>query len=256
LENFHQWLAHYGNGGMKAELADILNLMGTARWNVKVRWQLYMAGLPPEQRPNCSETWMLIPNFWDHSELKRINDMAVRAGWTDLPFPYVRDLPADNGERFFSEYFQQQKSRSGLQDHPLNDLCPCPQCKTNLSTPRMHGTQNTTAATVTRARVIPATRVAPVTPRGAVMHQTHQQLPHLLPIMPLQHVFQRPPGDPFPWHTARLPWPIPNTRPKPQHQVCCIPYYNWTMQKGIVKGRPPHDHNVCPIWLDRKKNNT
>ena len=86
---------------MKAELADILNLMGTARWNVKVRWQLHMAGLPPEQRPNCSETWMLIPNFWDHSELKHINNMAVRAGWTDLPFPYVRDLPANNGEHFF-----------------------------------------------------------------------------------------------------------------------------------------------------------
>ena len=129
--------------------------------------------------------------------------MAVRAGWTDLPFPYVHDLPADNGECFFSEYFQQQKLCSDLQDHPLNDLCPCCECRTNLSTPCTQGpytTQNTTATTVAQARVVPATRVAPVMPCGVVMHQTHQLLPHVLPIMPLQHVLQRPPGDPFPWH--------------------------------------------------------
>ena len=43
LEGFHGELAHYGNGGMKPELADSLNLMGTARHNVRVRHKLLLA---------------------------------------------------------------------------------------------------------------------------------------------------------------------------------------------------------------------
>ena len=48
LESFHQVEAHMANSGMRASLADILSLRGTARFNVQIRERIQIDSLPKD----------------------------------------------------------------------------------------------------------------------------------------------------------------------------------------------------------------
>ena len=131
LEGFHHPLANFANTAMRASLCDNLNLIGTSRYNVKIRHRLVIAS-DPESRPNITAYWANYPAFTNHSELAYVNGLAEATGYPRQPFQHVRPLPEDNGERFFSEYLVQQRERAKkYTPSPLNDRCQCPSCGTN-----------------------------------------------------------------------------------------------------------------------------
>jgi hypothetical protein len=131
LEGFHDPLSNFANTAMRAPLADLLNLVGTSRYNVKIRHKIQLA-LELYQKPNVIEYWANSPDYFNHSELQYINDLADAAGYAEKPFKFVRPLPEDNGERFFMTYWIQQIQRN--KEYPgcnLNDRCYCPDCGRN-----------------------------------------------------------------------------------------------------------------------------
>jgi hypothetical protein len=76
--------------------------------------------------------WANHPSYYNHSELAYANELAEAAGYPEVPFPYVRPLPEDNGERFFSEYWAEEiERRSTYEGSALNDRCYCPKCGCN-----------------------------------------------------------------------------------------------------------------------------
>jgi hypothetical protein len=137
LEGFHHPLANFANTAMRPSLCDNLNLIGTSRYNVKIRHRIDMA-TDPLMRPNTTAYWANYPAYWNHSELAHVNLLAEATGYGITPFRNVRPLPEDNGEKFFSEYIVGQRERSAsFPSSPLNDRCQCPSCGTN-SVPLQH----------------------------------------------------------------------------------------------------------------------
>jgi len=129
LESFHDPLSNYANTATRRSLADALNLNGTARHNVNIRHRLALTSLPHEERPKVIAFWANSPSYYNHSMLGYINGLATAAGYSTLPFKSVRQISDDNGERFFSEYFIQEKSRAKTRPtSALNDLCHCVEC--------------------------------------------------------------------------------------------------------------------------------
>jgi len=112
LESFHDRFAHFANCGMRASLADNLNLAGTARYNMTIRHKRSMMvskGSQPQNPMSNPEYQKKIPAgfesvvpYFNHSELWHVNEIAATAG-CDIPFPHAEVLPEDNGERFFSD---------------------------------------------------------------------------------------------------------------------------------------------------------
>lgn len=49
LEGFHDPLANFGNTNMNESLCDLLNLAGTARYNVTIRHKISLRQQPPEK---------------------------------------------------------------------------------------------------------------------------------------------------------------------------------------------------------------
>jgi len=68
-----------------------------------------------------------VVSFFNHSELAHINKIAIKAGATKnfLPFTELEHLPADNGERFFSEYLSWMKETKPRYDILCRCLCKC-----------------------------------------------------------------------------------------------------------------------------------
>ena len=76
-------LTHFANSGMNVELADIINLQGTAKFNKKIRhghkeW--------PEELSSVPISWRNEPFFYNDSELQYVNSMAHTVGLS-IPFP-------------------------------------------------------------------------------------------------------------------------------------------------------------------------
>ena len=154
LEGFHHPLANFANTAMRASLCDNLNLIGTSRYNVKIRHRLVIAS-DPESRPNITAYWANYPAFTNHSELAYVNGLAEATGYPRQPFQHVRPLPEDNGERFFSEYLVEQRDRAKKYvANPLNDRCQCPSCGTN-SIPLWHESEPQENATSGRHVMTP-----------------------------------------------------------------------------------------------------
>ena len=126
LESFHLMLAHFGNCGMRTSLADNLNLTGTARHNLAIRHKYRLTTLTPGSRnkkiPAGFET---IVSFFNHSELAHVNAIAADAGISpqNVPFENVEPLPADNGERYFSEYITWLNKSKQQYDQQSRCLC-------------------------------------------------------------------------------------------------------------------------------------
>jgi len=127
LESFHLMLAHFGNCGMRASLADNLNLTGTARFNLAVRQKRTLIALTAENptRKKIPSAYESVVSFFNHSELAHINTIAIAAGVSpnNLPFTRVEPLQKDNGERFFSEYLKWMKDAKPRYDNLCRCLC-------------------------------------------------------------------------------------------------------------------------------------
>lgn len=112
LEGFHNPLSNFGNTNMRRGLADNLNLEGTSRYNVTIRHRLTESSIPSKEEADIPGYWRNYPSYFNHSELKYTNELARDAKYPKDPFKNVRPLPDDNGERFFSEYWIEEKKTS------------------------------------------------------------------------------------------------------------------------------------------------
>ena len=128
LESFHDNLANFANCGMRESLADNLNLQGTAHYNLTIRFKHRLLAMTLDERSLVPAGWECVVPYWNHTELRFINEMAVSSG-SQQQFQWVENLPEDTGERFFSEYLAQQSRRKlEIPKHPLNDRCQCCLC--------------------------------------------------------------------------------------------------------------------------------
>lgn len=126
LEKFHELLAHFGNTGMRAELADVLCLRGTAEWNVRCRWRQHVNN--GDLNSNLPQYLQELPPYFDHSMLHYLNESAKALSLT-RPFNFVTLIHEDNGERFFSRYFKEQAERNQLRlIDESSKLCKCAAC--------------------------------------------------------------------------------------------------------------------------------
>lgn len=196
LEVFHLLLAHFANNGMTAERCDILNLCGTARHNCRVRERIRVQGLSAEERKTILVNFQGQPRHYNHLELSMLNNLASEAGVTELSFLGLRELPADNGERFFSEYLYPQLERNTLLaarreaglDCPENDRCQCNSCAGN-SAPLPHQLSNSASCNNEHgADANIAAEAETVAPRRQVEVQRRppvvQRRPPVVPIEP------------------------------------------------------------------------
>jgi hypothetical protein len=131
LEGFHEPLGNFANSNMSANLADILNLIGTTRYNCNVRQKLSVINLSADERKRIPSHCLLVPEHYNHCELLIVNNNARLLG-LEPAFRNVRILPPDNGERFFSAYLLEQTARNlNITPHFNNDRCQCPSCGGN-----------------------------------------------------------------------------------------------------------------------------
>ena len=149
LESFHQVEAHMANSGMRASLADILSLRGTARFNVRIRERIRIDSLPRDIKERVPSWLRGIPAFYDHSLLEVLNKQAAAVG-ASCPFPFVRPTPRENnGELFLSEYFHAQVRRNReLTPSLFNNRCQCSSCEGN-PIPLPHEIESAAAAAAT-----------------------------------------------------------------------------------------------------------
>ena len=96
---------------MRMSLCDNLNLIGTARYNIKIRHKLRMVNKQFEDNDPITSLWANQPDSFNHSELMHIQALATDAGIQEELFPWLRPLPQDNGERFFGLYWIAEKER-------------------------------------------------------------------------------------------------------------------------------------------------
>jgi len=75
LESFHLMLAHFGNTGMRESLADNLNLTGTARYNLRIRFKLQLSKAGAVRR-NIPAGWETVLEYFNRTELQHINQLA------------------------------------------------------------------------------------------------------------------------------------------------------------------------------------
>ena len=224
LEAFHDRFAHFANSGMRNSLADNLNLMGTARYNLAIRYKRTLIvdnnnnktrRAPIIDRRTIPGAWEKVLPFHNHSELAYVNRMAAALNLPD-PFPYAEPLPKDNGERFFSEYLTIYKPATLPYDD--DDICICVDCNA--------APDNTTPILPPRKPPLPAA----VPPKQSASDVCLRQQPKQQRA-PMPTVFARPLV--FPSYYACLPIPPPFA-----HTTCCAKHQAWLARRV---GRPPHD---------------
>ena len=88
LEAFHLSLAHFGNTGMRDSLADNLNLTGTARHNLTIRYKLRLAAKTRDKRVRIPAAREAALPFFNHAELEFLNRLAQDAGLESQQFPF------------------------------------------------------------------------------------------------------------------------------------------------------------------------
>jgi hypothetical protein len=265
LESFHDNLAHFGNTGMDAELADSLNLAGTARYNMKVRLKHALITGEVQPDPNLPVYWQKVVNHWDHSELEKINQLAHDAEATNLPFQNLELLNEDNGERFFSVYLKQEKERQqSTYNDPRSDHCQCDKCAADIDLDSAQLPPPTVAAPVVAARV--AVTLAPpaaIRPkeRSVAQSHAHQQQKNSNQLhLQLQAQQQMMIGFQFQQQQMMMMaqyhqplYPMPQAH-EPQ-KYCCMSYYH---DRVVLRkqGRPTHDKGCPCATITRSSSST
>jgi hypothetical protein len=274
LESFHLFLANFGNTNTNPALADVLHLEGTATHNVKRRYKLFLRSLSRQALKDRRVPSHLhqCPRFFDHSLLQHINNKAELLGIPE-PFDDVTPLQEDNGERFLSEYYEEQKLRNrNIPRHPTNKRCQCEKCAMN-PIPLPHeleeiladdsavalfnedeGMDETNDHTSSPTPLVTVTgKTVTITVTKATIHVPQDGAPSLVARQPLP-----PPPPQQPMGFAPLvysglssgqplaitpAWQFP-TAPAWQYSSsvrhCCPRYAVWA-HKPRRNGRPPHD---------------
>ena len=174
LEKGHHAINHFANTGMRHTLADFLGMAGIAAYNLRIRYRFKVAQMPPSKRAEIPVAFQNAPGFTNHLRLSRNNGLGREAGLVHDVHKGVEILPADNGERFFYEYYQQQKHRQEIDvGYSKTNRCLCRDCgKSNpyKKRNRMWDKQEdllplTAAATPTpKPLLLAPSPLAPVTP--------------------------------------------------------------------------------------------
>ena len=264
LEAFHDRFAHFANCGMRASLADNLNLAGTARYNLSIRHKRSMVSnsqnpnenplSKPEYRKKIPAGFDAIVPHFNHSELWYVNNLASAVGCC-VPFPFAEVLPEDNGERFFSEYISiVMPSLKGVKSGDHGE-CLCALCRksstknviftTAITTPtKATSTRNTTTNLKTPPPTATAAKNNYNNNVNSQITRKHTSLPHrppnliangahfhslgapiaIAPLIPMQHQM------PF-WYNCIAPM-----------GPCCAKCAQWLTTRV---GRPPHNP-LCP----------
>lgn len=252
LESFHLMLAHFGNTGMRESLADNLNLTGTARYNLHVRFKLRLSKAGTN-RKKIPSSWETVLGYFNHTELQHINRLANAAGVTQVPFDNTETLQPDNGERFFSEYLSWMKDTKSKTD--LNDMCLCTSCQpinkeitqetraACMPTPRIDaidaGPSNVSNVAPPPRETAAATTATP-TVQIVAQHQMQAWAPTFMaPPLPM-------------WINPYMAPPVAAC----QHwQMCCRKHSEYCMREDR-RGRPPHNIRCRFRRLAVKDNNS
>ena len=233
LEKFHEKVAHFGNGGMREELADALILRGTALHNLKCRHEIKMRKQRASDRqPKCPVWQDNVPMFQDELHLDYLNKKAEAKGMA-LPFPDVQTIRPDNGEVFVSDYLREQLNRNATL-HPSfdeNNICKCNSCKP---------VDTVMVAQESEEPPVPEPPVPEPPVERTVQFPQTVVAPSLIPTqMECQPIA---PGFALP---LRAPvsnglWRRPNKGPP---KCNCLPYLDYWRRKQLqtVMGKPPHD---------------
>ncbi len=145
LESWHSHLVLYANCGMTPELADNLNLQGTAKYNRDIRHKIRMEDLSDEEKEEIPVGWLNVNKYNNHMLLDYINKMAENLK-SKLPFTYVEKTQQDTGERFFNEALVERPTIAARKDK----RCDCVKCASNPVLLR-HIQQTTDACVVAEA---------------------------------------------------------------------------------------------------------
>ena len=215
---------------MRCTLADNLNLMGTARYNLAIRYKRSLINrsntsstISLEERKKIPAGWEKVLPFWNHSELSYVNQLAADVHpLVAIPFPNAEPLPDDNGERFFSEYLTITKPRSLKYNE--HDICICEQCCQQLSPTKPTLVQQQEAQTnLNRQQARPTVEEQQIIRTARAPAQTVQHHQQYQPII-------QQPTFAFQQFVPPLPY-FYNT-------ICCPKYERWL---SVRLGRPPHD---------------
>ena len=128
LEPAHDRMSNFANSGMRDSLADNLNLMGTARYNLVIRHKhslIQLAATDNNSRTKVQSVWEKVSPYYNHSELMYVNGLAEKSNMK-IPFPTAERLGKDTGERFFSEYMTMVRPGKAVYckiGHCLCDVC-------------------------------------------------------------------------------------------------------------------------------------
>jgi len=228
LEKVHESLAHYGNTGMRPNLADALTLAGVCKHNVVCRWKNEMnVRRNRQQEITTPYHFEHLPPFWDHAFLAALNDKAAKLGLSPI-FDFVTTIRQNNGEVFLSKYFYEQEVRNKEnKQHSFNPLlCGCMSCATFQPSPLGKGggeqKQDDNVERQTREQ-----QNLPV-PQPKTQHP--KQVQQQLTCVPI--------GQPVGW------MPIPSDACIPHPPFYCGKF-GLTLQRKMrgesVKGRPAHD---------------
>jgi hypothetical protein len=251
LESFHNLLAHFANGGMRNSLADNLNLTGTARYNLTIRHKLRIGNsMSLEQRRKMPGAWETVVPYFNHSELSWINSLAEEAGCSEnLPFPYVEELPEDNGERFFSKYLEWKQLVKPSCDE--NDICMCSACMNGQGNGIHMDKESTSNSQHDIAETMDASdnrnNTTTNTTMNATMNATMNIPMHdFLNTSTINYNSQYINNGIYPPVPFYMPVPIQTgwfIPPVTMAPVCCCGPYKQYLIKGNRRGRPPHDWN-------------
>jgi hypothetical protein len=257
LEKYHEILQHFANTGTNFDLADTLNLEGTAEWNVKCRWKKMindekLEGITRKIPVHFEDQ----PQFWDHSLLQYLNAQAVSKGMKP-PFDGVTKCKADNGEEFMSTYHKQQMVRNiEKQTHKKTKLCTCLYCMPPSAT-----------IGPTLPRKNPPLSLQPIPNPPPPPPPTTEQIQQIVRIQrdnnhtttsnsasavnPMQAQYLPTVGTPLQAAQAaglppmaQLPWSVATTTTTQRSGFCCEKFENYVGDKkrGVKRpGRPPHD---------------
>lgn len=267
LESFHDILAHFANCGMRESVADALNLCGTARWNRKIRYKLWLVGRNQDQRNGALPAYFEeMVSHWNHSELHYINQLAESLGLQKL-FTYVELLNKDNGERFFSEYYYEREEVRLQNPFHEADRCPCAKCTGNATAlPYQDELEQARAARQRQENAEEEQRRNELVERSRQQREAEQderqcrrkekentraqiqQPPSQESILPVPQqpmptyqnmAFQQPM---FMMTPSQFNWAM-----QPQQPLfCCIPFQQWYCLNPMTRARKPsHDRNNC-----------
>jgi len=248
LESFHLMLAHFGNCGMRTSLADNLNLTGTARHNLAARHKQRLTSLTQGSRKKIPDSFESIVSFFNHSELAHINSMATaaRASPHDVPFKGVESLPADDGERFFSECITWLKGAKAKCD--LTSRCFCQVCHTSTGPsqqqqqqmqPQKPTNEETQIQTVVQPERLPEhINNKPTAAKNNFIANSVHQVPN--GEHPKQQVEMRPAKQPAQQQQQPQPWQYQMIQPHPLQSAPHPPWMGWGTLHQCHSSHPTH----------------